>query len=152
MHLVGRKKLNRRGAVATLIGLPLAILLAWVVQATAGSDTVRVNSSNQQGGITANTVNITTPPGAFPPEALQSAPSNKSLVVPDKELLAIRLKDHSNTLQRFRAMAMSDECKTASPIFLDWCESVRSNLETQTAYFNKMCRDNEVPRGTYGCP
>jgi hypothetical protein len=145
VHLIGRKKLNYRGAVTTIIGLPLAILFAWVAQATAGGDNVRVNSSNQQGGITANTVNINAPPGA-----LQSVPSNKAFVMPDKELLAITLQSQSDALQQYQAMYA--RCKTPSPEFLDWCKTVRSAIATQTATFNKMCRDNEVPRGQYGCP
>ena len=145
MHLVGRKKLNHRGVVATIIGLPLAILLAWATQSNAGGDNVRVNSSNQQGGITANTVNITTPSGALPP-----TPSNKALAVPDKEMLAITLQSQSDALQQYQAMY--GRCKTPSPEFLDWCNTVRSAIATQTATFNKMCRDNEVTRGQYGCP
>jgi hypothetical protein len=145
VHLVGRKKLNHRGAVATIIGLPLALLLAWGAQTNAGSETVRVNSSNQQGGITANTVNITTSPRALPP-----TPSNKALAVPDKEMLAITLQSQSDALQQYQAMYT--QCKTPSPEFLDWCKSVRSAIATETAIFNKMCRDNEVPRGNYGCP
>ena len=143
MHLVGRKKLNHGGAVATIIGLPLAILLAWAAQATAGSDTVRVNSSNQQGGITANTVNITTPPGA-----LQPAPSNKALAISDKELLAQNLTNLNNGIQGLRESY--EECKQAG--IGARCKMVLNGIESQTALFNKMCRDNEVPRGNYGCP
>jgi hypothetical protein len=47
---------------------------------------------------------------------------------------------------------MLDRCKTPTPKFLDWCKTVRSQFEYETAIFNKMCRDNEVPRGNYGCP
>jgi hypothetical protein len=137
--------LNYRGAVATIIGLPLAILFAWVAQSNAGGDTVRVNSSNQQGGITANTVNITTPPGA-----LQHGASNKALAIPDKELLAITLQNQSDALQQYQAMYA--RCKAPSPGLLDWCNTVRSSIATTTATFNKMCRDNDVPRGNYGCP
>ena len=53
MHLVRRKKLNHRGAVASIVGIPLAILLTCTAQANAGSDTVNVRSSNQSGAITA---------------------------------------------------------------------------------------------------
>ena len=145
MHLIGRKKLNHRGAVATIIELPLAILFAWVAQPTAGGDNVRVNSSNQQGGITANTVNITTPPGSVQPGL-----SNKGLVIPDEELLAITLQNQSDVLQQYQTMYA--QCKAPSPGLLEWCNTVRSSIATTTATFNKMCRDNDVPRGNYGCP
>jgi hypothetical protein len=98
VHLVARKKLNHRGAVATIIGLPLAILFAWVAQATAGGDNVRVNSSNQQGGITANQVNITTQPGMSQPGQV-----NRSLVHPDKEMLAIQLTSLTNGIRSIQA-------------------------------------------------
>jgi hypothetical protein len=94
VHLVSCKKLNHGGVVATIVGLPLAILLAWGAQANAGSDTVNVRSSNQSGGTTAYQVNITPQPGA-----LQLGQSNKTLAYPDKEMLAISLKVHSDHLQ-----------------------------------------------------
>ena len=94
VHLVSRKKLNHRGAVATIVGLPLAILLACTAQANAGSDTVNVRSSNQSGGITAYQVNIMPQHGA-----VQPGQSNKSLAYPDKELLAITPKSHHDNLQ-----------------------------------------------------
>ena len=143
MHLVGRKKLNHRGAVATIIGLPLAILLAWVAQATAGGDNVRVNSSNQQGGITANTVNINAPPGT-----LQPGPANKSMRYADKESLAIDLRGMTRGIQDLR-QAYEDCKKVASRA---QCNGALNTIETTTERRDKMCRDNEVPRGTYGCP
>ena len=143
MHLVGRKKLNHRGAVATIIGLPLAILLAWGAQTNAGGDNVRVNSSNQQGGITANTVNINAPSGT-----LQPGPANKSMMYTDKDLLAIQLTTSTNGI---RDMQQSyDQCKKIAST--EQCQTILHGIETQTALRNKLCKDNEVPRGTYGCP
>jgi hypothetical protein len=140
VHLVSRKKLNHGGVVATIIGLPLTILLAWGAQTNAGSETVNVNSTNQKGGITANTVNINAP--AVP------TPSIQPQLDPDH--LAIILKQHSDVLQEYQIF--NTRCKTYGPEFQDVCRQVRNSLETQTAYFNKLCKDNKVPRGQYGCP
>src|SRR4029434_7731320 len=96
VHLIGRKKLNHRGAVATIVGLPLAILLAWGAQAKAG-DTVNVNTTNQKDGITANTVNINAP--AVPtPSIKQSQPQL------DPDSLAIILKQQSDNLHELQIM------------------------------------------------
>jgi hypothetical protein len=135
--------LNHRRVVGTIIGLPLAILLAWTVQATAGSDTVRVNSSNQQGGITANTVNINAP-------AVQTPSIQQSQPQLDPDRLAIILKQHSDVLQDYQIM--NERCKTYDPEFQDVCRQARNGLETQTAYFNLLCKENKVPHGQYGCP
>jgi hypothetical protein len=143
VHLVSRKKLTHRGAVATIVGLPLAILLAWMAQANAGGDTVRVNSSNQQGGITANTVNINAP--AVPTPSIQQPQPQL-----DPDSLAIMLKDQSDNLHELQIM--NERCKTYGPAYQDVCRQARNSLETQTAYFNKFCKDNKVPRGQYGCP
>ena len=143
MHLVGRKKLNHRGAVATIIGLPLAILFAWVAQAVAGGDNVRINSSNQQGGITANTVNINAPPGA-----LQPVPSNKSLMYTDKDKLAIDLKQITKGIQGLRQVY--EDCRKVGSAAQ--CDGALNTIEYSTELRDKMCRDNEVPRGQYGCP
>jgi hypothetical protein len=77
VQLVSRQKLNHRGAVATIIGIPLALALYLVPQTVAGGDTVNVHSSNQSGGITANQVYITPQPGQL----------NGSQAYPDKEML-----------------------------------------------------------------
>jgi hypothetical protein len=143
VYLVGRKKLNHWGAVATIIGLPLAILFAWVAQSNAGGDNVRVNSSNQQGGITANTVHINAPPGA-----LQPAPSNRSQMYADKEMLAINLKSLTNGLQNLRQAY--EDCKKVASVAQ--CNGALNAIETNTALRDKICRDNDVPRGNYGCP
>jgi hypothetical protein len=58
MNLVSRRRLNRRGAVASIVGIPLISLLAYTTQVKAGNDSVNVRSSNQSGGITAYQVNI----------------------------------------------------------------------------------------------
>ena len=150
MCLINRKKLNFWGTVASIVGMPLALALYWATPTGAGGDTVRVNSSNQQGGITANTINITTQPGALQPVPLQPGLSNKALAVPDKGMLALTLKKYSDIVQEYRTMYT--RCNPAEPAYVDWCRSVRSQLEHETAYFNKLCRDNEVPRGAYGCP
>jgi hypothetical protein len=138
VHLVSREKLNHRGTVATIIGLPLAILLAWVVQATAEGDTIRVHSSNQQGGITANTVNITTPPGQL----------NGASVHPDREMFAINLQSMTNVLQDLQESY--DQCKKIGTV--EQCRSILHGIETNTALRNKSCKDNQIPRGQYGCP
>jgi hypothetical protein len=144
VHLVGRKKLNHRGAVATVVGLPLAILLVWGAQAKAG-DTVNVNSSNQKGGITAHTVNITPQPGIPQPGPMIG---NQSRF--DPETLAILLKKQKYILQDLQAL--NEKCKTYGPEHRDVCRSARNQFETQTMEFNKFCKDNQVPRGTDGCP
>jgi hypothetical protein len=135
--------LNYRGAVATIIGLPLAILLVWGTQAKAGGDTINVNSSNQKGGITANTANITPQLGTSQPGQV-----NRSLVYPDKEMLAIQLESMAAGLQDVQAAY--DRCKKTG--MEAQCQSVLHGIETQTALRNKLCKDNQVPRGNYGCP
>ena len=58
MRIITSKRLNFWGAVASIVGIPLAFALYWATPSGAGGDTVNVNSSQQSGGITANQVNV----------------------------------------------------------------------------------------------
>ena len=59
---MSHKKLNFWGAVASIIGVPLAILLYFATQpGNVNGESHSVKSTNQSGGITANQVNINTP-------------------------------------------------------------------------------------------
>jgi hypothetical protein len=59
---MSHKKLNFWGAVASIIGVPLAILLYFATQpGNVNGESHSVNSTNQSGGITANQININTP-------------------------------------------------------------------------------------------
>jgi hypothetical protein len=58
LRLITSKRLNFWGAVASIVGIPLAFALYWATPSGAGGDTVNVNSSGQRGGITANQVNV----------------------------------------------------------------------------------------------
>ena len=60
MQLASRKKLNYWGAVASIVGIPLAVALYWATPSGAGGETVNVNSSRQSGGVTAYQVNVNT--------------------------------------------------------------------------------------------
>ena len=62
MTLVSRKKLNFWGAMASIVGIPLAIVLYFAAQpGSVNGETHSVNSTNQSGGVTAYQVNVNAP-------------------------------------------------------------------------------------------
>jgi hypothetical protein len=118
---MSHKKLNFWGAVASIIGIPLAFALYWAPQTASGGDTVNVNSTGQKGGITANQVNITTQPGMSQPGQV-----NGSLVYPDKEMLAIQLTSLTNGIRSIQATY--DRCKKTG--MTDQCQSILDTIGT----------------------
>ncbi len=66
----------------------------------------------------------------------------------DKETLETKLEVSAKAIQN--TQAAYEKCKKIDPE--EKCKSILNALETEKEVRNKLCRDNKVPSGSYGCP